>query len=267
MTNGQIVSISELGQIINNINNYTQYEHPFNPQPIRYVKKEQIGDMMGQQQDVVIVDSGKLKDFELDIKVRETQEMDKILAKFIILDNIPDVVFVTAEEFNTILNFYFSVFELWLFCDGNGPVQATVEEVILSVEHADFADVFSPTLAHELPPHAPHNHAIEINNDQFLFGPIYSLSAVELDVLKKYIKDNLEKGFIVLFMSSAGTLILFTKKKDGGLWLCMNYQSLNALTCKNKHPLLFINKVLDWLVKAKIYTRLDFKNAYNLIYI
>ena len=178
---------------------------------------------------------------------------------------MPDVAFVMAEEFNAILNFCSSVFALRLSCDHNGPVQATVEEVIFPVKYAEFADVFSLTLVRKLPSRAPHNHAIEIKNSQPLFGPIYLLSAVELDVLKKYIKDNLEKGFIVPSTSPAEASILFTKKKNRDLWLCVDYQGLNALTCKNKHPLPLINKVLDQLIKAKIYTRLDFKNAYNLI--
>lgn len=42
---------------------------------------------------------------------------------------------------------------------------------------------------------------------------------------------------------------------------------MNALIRKNKHPLLLINKVLNRLVKAKIYTHLDLKDAYNLIHI
>ena len=45
MTNGQIVSILELGQIIDNINNFIQYEHLINPQSIEYVKKKPVGGM------------------------------------------------------------------------------------------------------------------------------------------------------------------------------------------------------------------------------
>ena len=145
------------------------------------------------------------------------------MTEFTILDSIPDVAFITAEEFNTIFNFCSDVFELWLSCDDNGPIQAMVEEVVFPVEYADFADVFFLTLVCKLPPHAPHDYAIEIGNGQFLFGLIYPLSTVELDVLKKYIKDNLEKGFIVPSTSSAGAPILFTKKKDGGLRLYIDY--------------------------------------------
>ena len=117
--------------------------------------------------------------------------------------------------------------------------------MVLLAKYADFIDVFSLILVCKLPSHAPHNHAIKTGDGQSLFGPIYLLSAIELDVLKKYIKDNLEKGFIVPFTSPTGAPILFTKKKNGGLQLCVDYWGLNALTHKNKHSLPLINKVLD----------------------
>ena len=141
--------------------------------------------MADQQRDIVGADGGELKDFELDMKVGDTQGMDTILAKFIILGSLPDVAFVTAEEFNTILNSCSDVFELRLSCDGNGPIQAMVEKMVLPVKYADFADVFFPTLAHELLSHTPHDHTIKIGDGQPPFGPIYPLSAVELNVLKK----------------------------------------------------------------------------------
>ena len=159
----------------------------------------------------------------MDIEVKETQEIDEILTKFITLSSMPDMTFVTAEEFNAIFNFYSGMFELRLSCDGNEPVQATVEEMVLLAKYADFIDVFSLMLVCKLPPHASHDHAIKTGDGQSSFGPIYLLSAIELDVLKKYIKDNLEKGFIVPFTSPAGAPILFTKKKNGDLQLCVDY--------------------------------------------
>ncbi|MCJ1268535.1 hypothetical protein MMC22_008423, partial [Lobaria immixta] len=101
-----------------------------------------------------------------------------------------------AKKFNIILNSCFDVFELQIFCNGNGSIQALVKEVTLPVEYADFVDVFSPMLIQELLPHAPHDYAIEIEDGQPSFGLIDSLLAVELNVLKKYFKDNLEKDFI-----------------------------------------------------------------------
>lgn len=237
--------IPEPGQVVDNVDNFIQYKHLTNSQLIEYIKKEPVGGTTDQQRDVVRADGGKLKDFKLNMKVGDMQGMDEILAKFITLGSLSDVAFVMTEEFNTILNSCCSVFELQLFCDSNGSVQATVKKVILSVKYTDFTYVFSLTLVCKLPPHALYDHAIETRNGQPSFGSIYPLLAIELNVLKKYIEDILEKSFIVPSMSPVGASIFFTKKRNEDLQLCVNYQGLNALPCKNKYLLLLINEVLD----------------------
>ncbi len=116
-------------------------------------------------------------------------------------------------------------------------------------KYADFADVFFPKLATKLPEHnGINNHAIELVNDwQPPYGLIYSLGPVELEILKAYIKNNLASGFIRPSKSSAGAPILFDKKSNGSLRLCVNYQGLNNLTIKNWYPLPLIGESLDWL--------------------
>ncbi len=102
-------------------------------------------------------------------------------------------------------------------------------------KYADFADVFSPKLATELPEHTGINdHAIKlVDNRQPLYGPIYSLGSVELETLKAYIKNNLASDFIRPSKSPAGAPILFDKKPNSSIRLCVNYQGLNNLTIKN----------------------------------
>ena len=92
-------------------------------------------------------------------------------------------------------------------------------------EYLDFADVFSPDLASELPEHTGiNNHAIDlVDSQQPPYGPIYSLGPVELETVKAYIETNLANGFIRLSKSSASTPILFNRKLDGSLRLCVNY--------------------------------------------
>ena len=87
------------------------------------------------------------------------------------------------------------------------------------VEYSDFADVFSPDLASELPKHTGINdHAIElVDGQQPPYGPIYSLGPVELETLKAYIETNLANGFIRSSKSPAGAPILFDRKSDGFL--------------------------------------------------
>ena len=67
-------------------------------------------------------------------------------------------------------------------------------------------------------------HVIKLEKDkQLLFGSIYSLKLVELETLKTYIKINLTNNFIWLFKSSTRALILFNRKLDKSLYLCINY--------------------------------------------
>ena len=105
----------------------------------------------------------------------------------------------------------------------------------VSSKYADFADIFLSKLATGLPEHTRmNNHAIKImDSQQPLFGPIYSLGPVELKMLKAYIKNNLANGFIKPSKSPAEAPILFDKKPEVSLRLCVDYQGLNNLIIKN----------------------------------
>jgi hypothetical protein len=78
-------------------------------------------------------------------------------------------------------------------------------------------------------------------------------------------QNALKKGWIRHFVSPAGTPILFVPKKDGGLRLCVDYYKLNKVTIKNRHLLPFINKTLDRLTGAEMFTKVNLKNAYYCI--
>ena len=107
----------------------------------------------------------------------------------------------------------------------------TADEIFTKVlnEYADFADVFFPKLAVELPKYMEINdYAIELIDDcQPPYGFIYSLGPVELEILKAYIKNNLANGFIKPFKFLAGAPIFFDKKPDGSLRLYVDYRDLN----------------------------------------
>ncbi len=129
--------------------------------------------------------------------------------------------------------------------------------------HADFADVFSPKLAAELPEHTGINdYAIELVDDQQpSYGPIYSLGPMELETLKAYIKNNLASGFIRRSKSPAGAPILFNKKSDSSLRLCVDYRGLNNLTIKNRYRLPLVGESFDRLGQTRRFTQLDLTNA------
>ena len=87
----------------------------------------------------------------------------------------------------------------------------------------------------ELPENTGINeHVIKLQDGkQPPYGPIYSLEPVELETLKPYIETHLKTRFIQPSKSPAGAPILFDKKRDSNLRLCVDYQSLNNLTIKN----------------------------------
>jgi hypothetical protein len=85
------------------------------------------------------------------------------------------------------------------------------------------------------------------NGAQPPFGPIYNLSQNELSALKDYIEENLAKNFIQHSKFPASAPILFVKKKDRSLRMCIDYCGLNKITVKNCYPLPLISRLLDQL--------------------
>ena len=88
---------------------------------------------------------------------------------------------------------------------------------------------------------------------------------MELEALREWIKDNLDKGFICSSSSTAGAPVLFAKKSVGSLRLCVDYRGLNEGTIKNRYPLSLLHDTLLRLEKAKYFTKLDVQSTYNLI--
>jgi hypothetical protein len=73
----------------------------------------------------------------------------------------------------------------------------------------------------------------------------YKMTPKELVELKIQLKELLEKGYIHPSSSPWGCLVLFVKKKDQSLRLCVDYRSLNTVTIKNKYPLPHIDILFD----------------------
>ena len=110
----------------------------------------------------------------------------------------------------------------------------------------DYLDVFSIRNAKKLAPHWDIDLAIELQpRKEPPYGPIYPLSPRELAALKEFLEENLEKGFIRESKSPTSAPILFAPKKDGSLYLYIDYRGLNAITIKNRYPLPLITKIID----------------------
>ena len=150
-------------------------------------------------------------------------------------------------------------------------IEAQVEALLFNkffteipAEYSDYSNIFSAEHAAELPKNTGINeYAIELKErKQPSFGPIYSLGPIELETLKTYIKTNLANNFIRPSKSSAGAPILFDKKPDRSLQLCVDYRGLNNLTIKKRYPRPLLSESLDWLNRAKQFTQFDLTNAY-----
>ena len=147
------------------------------------------------------------------------------------------------------------------------PKIKTDPATVLPEVYKEFLKVFSHEKANKLPPAQPGiDHIIRMQpGTQPPAGPLYSMSRNELEVLNKYLEDNLSKGYIRAFSFPAAAPVLFVKKPGGGLQFCVNYHGLNDLTVKNKYPLPLIRETLDRLCKALYFTKLDIIAAFNKI--
>ncbi|XP_071912339.1 uncharacterized protein [Coffea arabica] len=89
----------------------------------------------------------------------------------------------------------------------------------------------------------------------------YRMAPAELKELKVQLQDLLERGFIHESESPWGAPVLFVKKKDGSLRLCIDYRGLNAVTVKNKYPLPHIDELFDQLQGAVVFSKLDLRQG------
>ena len=97
------------------------------------------------------------------------------------------------------------------------------------------------------------------------WGKIYGHSAVELAAMDEFLKKNLANGFIRPSESLAAAPVMFVKRPDGKLRLVIDFRGINAVTVKNRFPLPLIGEMLDRLHEAKIFTKIDLRNAYHQV--
>ncbi|MBW0487561.1 hypothetical protein O181_027276 [Austropuccinia psidii MF-1] len=143
-------------------------------------------------------------------------------------------------------------------------------ETVMKVVHStydQYLDVFSKVKEEKLPPHRACDHDIKLEGSLPPVGVIYSFSKQESDTLRAKISENVEKGFIRPSSSSTGAPVLFLKKKDGTLCLCVDYRKLNVITRKNKYPVPPMNQLLNFFNFSSIFSNIYLCGAYNLLII
>jgi len=144
-------------------------------------------------------------------------------------------------------------------------VNMTVEELKLKdiVVVQEFLNVFSKELL-GLPPKREIEFVIELAlGTKPISKAPYRMALLELKELKVQMQELLNKGFICPITLPWGAPVLFVKKKDGLLHLCIDYQQLNQVTIKNKYPLLRIDDLFDQLQGASIFSKINLKTRYH----
>ncbi|GKB41388.1 putative reverse transcriptase domain-containing protein [Tanacetum coccineum] len=127
----------------------------------------------------------------------------------------------------------------------------------------EFEDVFPEDLS-RLPP----QRQVEFHIDLVLgVTPVakspYRLAPLEMQELSGQLHELQDKGFIRPSHSPWGELVLFVKKKDGSLHMCIDYRELNKLTIKNCYPLPRIDDLFDQLQGSHYFSKIDLQSVYH----
>ncbi len=133
-------------------------------------------------------------------------------------------------------------------------------------EYHHLQSVFCKERATVLPPHRSYDCAVELLPGACPpRGRIFSLSSPEQKAMDAYINESLAAGIIRPSTSPAGAGFFFVEKKYGGLRPCIDYRALNQITVRNRYPLPLMTSAFELLQDAKIFSKLDLRNAYHLV--
>jgi len=129
----------------------------------------------------------------------------------------------------------------------------------------EFLEVFPDEIL-DVPPEREVEFAIDLvpGTKPVSMAP-YHMSASELAELKKQLEDLLDKKFVRPSVSPWGAQVLLVKKKNGSMRLCIDYRQLNKVTIKNRYPLPRIDDLMDQLVGARVFSKIDLRSGYHQI--
>jgi hypothetical protein len=130
----------------------------------------------------------------------------------------------------------------------------TDSKSVVLFEYHDFLNVFFKEKADILSSHRKHDYRIKFEKDHEFdhqYASLYNRSEEELLLIKKYLKEHLNKNFIESSTAFYASLILFAKKSDDELRFCVNYKKLNAIIKKNKYSISLIAEIIARLFKTK----------------
>ena len=127
----------------------------------------------------------------------------------------------------------------------------------------EFSDVFLDDLP-GLPPNREIDFQIELApwTEPISRAP-YRMAPTKLKELKVQMEEMVNKGFVRPSTSPWGAPVLFVKKKDGRMRLCIDYRELNKITIRNQYPLPRIDDLVDQLQGAKVFSKIDLRSGYH----
>ena len=144
-------------------------------------------------------------------------------------------------------------------CRQEDPNQALVEKV--GQHRRDYQILFPTSTTAKLGPRRIFDHSNDLKpGAKPPLGPIYTMSAYQLDKLDKYLKDMVKQGKIIHRQSTGGARILIVPNRDGKLRLCVDYRNLNKMTMLNTYPLQLMADIKDRVAGTTIFTKLDLKD-------
>src|SRR6266702_298079 len=145
--------------------------------------------------------------------------------------------------------------------------QQYTQKAIVPTKYQKFGKIFSEEESKHYLPKCAWDHAIEFKKDalEAVDCKVYPMNQIEDQVVQKFIKNELEKGYIRVSKSPYASSFFFIKKKDGKLQPMQDYWKINALTVHNQYPLPLISDLICNLSNAHIYTKLDVHWGYNNI--
>ncbi|GJU18806.1 putative reverse transcriptase domain-containing protein [Tanacetum coccineum] len=127
----------------------------------------------------------------------------------------------------------------------------------------DFPEVFPDDLSGLPPVREIEFHIDLIPGASPVVKSPYRLAPSEMLELSNQLKELQEKGFIRPSHSPWGAPVLFVKKKDGAMRMCIDYRELNKLTIKNRYPLPRIDDLFDQLQGACCFSKIDLRSGYH----
>jgi hypothetical protein len=147
-------------------------------------------------------------------------------------------------------------------------MEETTKDKVESIEdHSvlrDFEDVFREIP--RLPPKRDIDFSIDLVLGAAPMSKIpYRMGTLELKELHMQLEELLKRGYIRPSVSHWGAPVLFVKKKDGTLRLCIDFRQLNKVTIKNKYHFPRIDDLFDQLKCARIFSEIDLRSSYHQV--